>query len=274
MTETLPLLGPGRVVDLSSSISNRTTHGGGSGVGARIVKCGGQVVTTYGTALQHEHSAQHAIRLRTEIARLQHQVAGDRETERLRARLDEARARKQELERRVREVDRDTEDRRARTAARERELMSGHIGSPAGLMKLRQEVEHLQQALGEAEDRELALLEDVDRQDAEMRTLEETFEHRRAEVAGASPQLRERLEAANAELERVEAEVRSTWEDLPPEWQRAIERIHDHHADAVAEMSDGLCGACHVAVTSSGRQALRHGALLTCDNCGRLLVPV
>ena len=230
-------------------------------------------MNTYGIALQHEHHVQHAHRLRSEIARLQHQIAGDGETERLSGNLARARARRQELERRLREVDRDTEERRARVAARERELMSGHIGNPTGLIKLRQEVEHLQQALSGAEDAELALLEDADRQDAELRALEELLQRRSAEVAGASPLLRERLDAANAELERAEAEVRSTWEELPPDWQQAIERIHDHHADAVAEMSDGLCGACHVSVTSSGRQALRRGALLTCDNCGRLLVP-
>lgn len=238
-----------------------------------LVKCGDRVVNTYGTALQHEHHVQRAHRLRSEIARLQQQVSGDGGTDRMSRALAEARARRQELERRLREVDRDTEERRARAAARERELMSGHMGSPAGLMKLRQEVEHLQDALQGAEDAELALLEDADRQDAELSTLEETLEKRSAEVASASPQLRQRLEAANAELEQVEAEVRSTWEELPPDWQEAIQRIHRHHGDAVAEMSDGLCGACRVAVTSSGRQALRRGVLLTCDNCGRLLVP-
>ncbi|MBO0745723.1 MAG: hypothetical protein J2P43_11935 [Candidatus Dormibacteraeota bacterium] len=227
----------------------------------------------YGTALQHEHQTQRAHRLRTEIARLQRQVAGDGETDRLNGALAEARARRQELERRLREVDRDTEERRARATARERELMSGHIGSPAGLMKLREEVEHLQHALQGAEDAELALLEDADRQDEELHTLERTLEQRSAEVAGASPQLKQRLQAADEELQRVEAEVRSTWDELPPDWQEAIERIHRHHGDAVAEVADGLCGACHVAVTSSGRQALRRGAMLTCDNCGRLLVP-
>lgn len=230
-------------------------------------------MNTYAIALQHEHHVQRAHRLRSEIARIQQQVAGDRETDRLSGALAEARARRQELDARLREVDRDTEERRARAAARERELMSGHIGSPAGLMKLRQEVDHLQEALQGAEEGELALLEDADRQDAELHTLEQTLEKRTAEVAGASPQLKERLEAAKADLRQVEAEVGSTWDELPPDWQAAIQHIHDHHPDAVAEMIDGLCGACHVAVTSSGRQALRRGALLTCDNCGRLLVP-
>lgn len=230
-------------------------------------------MNTYGTALHHEQHVQHAHRLRIEIARLERQIAGDGETDRLRGALEQARARRQELELRVREVDRDTEDRRARAAARERELMSGHIGSPAGLMKLRQEVDHLQEALGEAEEQELALLEDADRQDAELQALERSFDQRQAEVAGASPRLRERLDATTAELEQEEGEVRSTWDELPREWQQAIERIHDHHPDAVAEVNDGLCDACHVALTSSGRQALRHGAMLICDNCGRLLVP-
>lgn len=230
-------------------------------------------MTTYRTALQHERHLQHAHRLRSDIARLQQQLQGDGETDRLRRTLAEAKGRRQELERRLPEVDRDTEERRARAASRERELMSGHLGSPTGLLKLRQEVEHLQEALHGAEDGELALLEEADRQDAELRALQEAIERRGAEAASASPELRRRLDASNAELESVEAEVRSTWEALPPDWQQAIDRIHGHHADAVAEVTDGLCGACRVAVTSSGIQALRRGSLLTCDNCGRLLVP-
>ncbi|MBO0701455.1 MAG: hypothetical protein J2P38_00880, partial [Candidatus Dormibacteraeota bacterium] len=196
-------------------------------------------MNTYGTALQHERQEHHAQRLRAEIVRLQQQVAGDAETDRLRQALTEARARRADLERRLREVDRDTEERRARATARERELMSGRVGSPAGLIKLREEVDHLQQALGDAEDAELSLLEEADKQDAELRALEQALEERTAEVAGVSPELRRRLEASSAELQQVEAEVRATWGELPADWQQAIRRIHDHHGDAVAEVSDG-----------------------------------
>jgi predicted nucleic acid-binding Zn-ribbon protein len=190
-------------------------------------------MNTFATALRHERLLQHEHRLRPEIERLRRVLAGDPETVRLDAALSGARDRRRELELQLRQVDQETEERRRRAGARERELMSGHVRSPADLMRLRHEVDHLKEVLDGAEDAELALLEEADRQDAE-------------------------IEAA--------------WDQLPSEWRAAIERIHAHHPDAVAEVVDGLCQGCHVAVTSSGRQELRRGVLVTCDNCGRILV--
>ena len=210
--------------------------------------------------------------MRTEIIHLEQQLGGDVETDRLASAVTAARAHREALERRLREVDRDTEARRARIGARERELMSGHVASPQGLIRLRAEVDHLQDALRGAEDAELALLEDAEREDAELRSLERALEERRAGAASAAPEVERRLAAASAAVASQEAEARSTWEQLPADLQEAIGRIHVHHADAVAEVREGQCQGCHVALTSSGQQALRHGGLLTCDNCGRLLV--
>ncbi|MGH7912125.1 MAG: zinc ribbon domain-containing protein, partial [Candidatus Dormibacteraceae bacterium] len=176
-----------------------------------------------------------------------------------------------ELERRLQEVDRDTEDRRRRVDQRERELMSGHLGSPTGLIRLREEVDHLKDGLRGAEDAELALLEDAERDDSELGSLERALEERTVDAARAAPELERRRADATARLEAVEAEARSTWEQLPADWQEVIERIHAQHADAVAEVRDGQCQGCHLAVTSSLLQTLRHGGLVTCDNCGRLL---
>ena len=229
-------------------------------------------VNTLDTALHHQRLVQDVQRLRAEVSHLEGQLVGDAETARLSAAVAEARAHRRELEHRLREVDRETEDRRERAAARERELMSGRITDPNGLLRLRAEVDHLKEALSGAEDAELALLEDAEREDAELRALERALQQRTAGAASAAPERERRLAAATARLRTLEAEARSTWELLPADLQQTIGQIKEHHADALAEVHEGQCLGCHVAVTSTVGQALRHGGLVTCDNCGRLLV--
>lgn len=211
--------------------------------------------------------------MRPEIERLRRVLAGDPETVRLDAALSGARDKRRELELRLRQTDQETEERRSRASGRERELMSGHVRSPADLLRLRHEVDHLKEVLDAAEDAELALLEEADRQDAEIGSLEQALTERRSDAARDADEASRRLEVVTAEMGPIEAEIAAAWDELPGEWRVAIDRVHAHHPDAVAEVVDGLCQACHVAVTSSGRQELRRGALLTCDNCGRILVP-
>ncbi len=229
-------------------------------------------MNTFAAALRHERLVQQEQRLRPEIERLRRVLAGDPETVRLETALSAARDRRRELEVRLRQMDQETEERRRRAKARERELMSGHVRSPADLMRLRHEVDHLKEVLEAAEDTELALLEEADRQDAEVGSLEKALEARRSDAARGAESAQRRLEAITSEMGPIEAEIEDSWAQLPSEWRAAIERVHAHHPDAVAEVVDGLCQGCRVAVTSSGRQELRRGTLLTCDNCGRILV--
>jgi predicted nucleic acid-binding Zn-ribbon protein len=229
-------------------------------------------MNTFATALRHERLLQQEHRMQPEIERLRRLLAGDPETVRLVAALSSARDRRQELERRLREMDRETEERRSRADGRERELMSGHLRNASDLMRLRHEVDHLREVLGAAEDEELALLEEADRQDEEIGSLERGLAEHRSDAARNAENAERRLAVISDEIRPIEAGIEAAWEELPTEWRAAIERVHAHHPDAVAEVMDGLCQGCHVAVTSSGRQELRRGALLTCDNCGRILV--
>lgn len=224
------------------------------------------------TALHFQHLHSNVRRLRTEIARVEQHLASDSEMERLEAQLAAARARRLELEERAQAVDRDTEELRHRVQARERELMSGHIRDSGGLLRLRDEVERLKAALAGAEDAELTLLEDLEGREREVGRLERALEERRAEAERTRPELQRRREEALGRLEPAEAEEQSVWAELSNDWRSAIENAQAHHPDAVVQVVDGQCGSCHVAVTSSAARLLRHGELLLCDNCGRLLV--
>jgi len=223
-------------------------------------------------ALHHQRLDQRAAGLRTQIERLRVLLAGDPESDRLEREIAEADGARRDLDHRVREREREAETQRARLRGRERELMSGRIRNPTELLKLNEEVDHLKAAVRQQEDGELELMERQEALEADLARLGRELTAARARTAAATPELTERLGRLERELGEVEAERDATWEQIPPDWQVAYGRVRSRQADPVAEVVNGQCGACRVALTSSGMQAVRRAALLQCDNCGRILV--
>ena len=223
-------------------------------------------------ALHHQRLDQRANALRGQIARLQAELAQDPVAERLDQEHATVEAARRDVDHRLRQSEHDTDDRRSRLRGRERELMSGRIRNPTELMKLNREVEHLRGAVAEAEDAQLALMETQETLQAEQDRLAGELAVARERTAAAAPGLRERLDRLETELAAAEAERDATWEQVPADWQAAHRRVRSRVPDPVAQAVHGLCQACRVTVTSSGMQALRRGALVHCENCGRLLV--
>lgn len=215
---------------------------------------------------------QRAGALRAQIERLHALLASDPVAERLEVEVAAADAERRELDLRIRDRERDAEAQRTRLRGRERELMSGRIRNPTELTKLNAEVDHLKVILRRHEDGELELMERQEVLEADLVRLGRELADARERTAAAAPGLRERLEGLQRDLGEVEAERDATWERVPADWQTAYRRVRSRQADPVAEVVHGQCGACRVALTSSGMQAVRRAALLQCDNCGRILV--
>jgi predicted nucleic acid-binding Zn-ribbon protein len=182
-----------------------------------------------------------------------------------------ARTAEQAIQLRLRESDRERETHRTRLRTRERELMSGRIRNPTELMQLNTEVQHLKASFAAEEEAELQLMEEVELADEALRQAASHVEDARARSASDEPTLRHDLESWQAELASVKSDSDSVWSEVPPAAQRSYLRVRAH--PVVAEVDRNQCGACRVAVTSSGMQVLRKGdEIHHCDNCGRILV--
>jgi len=223
-------------------------------------------------ALRFQRLDQRAGLIRTQIARVGAALTDNLEPERLERERASAEAARRDVELRLRERERETEGRRMRLRARERELMSGRIRNPTELMKMQEEVQHLKVAVGKEEDAQLMLMEQQESLEFDLSRLTRELTVAREQAAAAAPELRQRLEQLTAELVQVEADRDETWTQMPADWQLAYRRVKGRLPDPVAEVVGNQCQACHVAVTSSGMQALRRAGLLQCDNCGRILV--
>jgi predicted nucleic acid-binding Zn-ribbon protein len=223
-------------------------------------------------ALHHQRLDQRAALLRGQIERLREVLATDPVADRLERDVAAGEAERRELDLAVREREREAEAQRTRLRGRERELMSGRIRNPTELTKLNEEVDHLKAALRVHEDGELELMERQEALEVDLARLGRELVAARERTAAAAPELMERLERLERELAEVEAERDATWERVPADWQTAYRRVRSRQSDPVAEVVNGQCGACRVALTSSGMQAVRRAALIQCDNCGRILV--
>jgi len=223
-------------------------------------------------ALRYQRLDQRAGQIRTQIGRVEAALTDNLEPERLEREHASAEAARRDVELRLRERERETEGRRMRLRARERELMSGRIRNPTELMKMQEEVQHLKVAVGKEEDAQLMLMERQESLEFDLSRLTRELAAAREQAAAAAPELRQRLQQLTAELAQVEADRNETWTQMPAPWQLAYRRVKERLPDPIAEVVGNQCQACHVAVTSSGMQALRRAGLLQCDNCGRILV--
>lgn len=172
---------------------------------------------------------------------------------------------------RLRESDHEREAHRSRLHTRQRELMSGRIRNPTELMQMSDEVAHMKARFAEEEDAQLILMEEAEAADQSLRAAQNELEAARNEAAENAPALRAQLEESRAELEDVERDKTSIWEQVPVRDQSVFQRIRVR--PPIAAVSGSQCSLCRVAVTSSGMQSLRKGdVLVMCENCGRILV--
>jgi predicted nucleic acid-binding Zn-ribbon protein len=205
-----------------------------------------------------------------DIERLEAVLARDAAVEAAAERLETARAGQREVSRRLRDREREVAEHRARLRDRDRELMSGRIRNPTELSRLSEEVEHMKARVAVEEDEELNLMEQLEEHDAAVAAAEDELARLQQRREQQAPELQRQLEAARSSLTVAEGERDRVWAEVPSELQAAARRIRAH--PPVAEVVNGQCSACHVAVTSGTRQQLRRDALVTCDNCGRILV--
>lgn len=213
--------------------------------------------------------------LESELQDLDKRLSSDPEVERLALEVAAATERLQEANLQLRDMDRTVAGHRERTRAREAELMSGRIRNPTELMQLSQEVEHAKAQMRDEEDRELELMATVEEAEAVLARVTAELDTAREAFEAGRPELRQRLEAARAELAVAEHERDEAWAQVPPDYQAAYTRLKPRIPNPVAEVAGAQCGACRVALTASELQQVRRGdQLLHCQNCNRLLVSV
>lgn len=185
-------------------------------------------------------------------------------------RRDEVAGRQQHLEDELAAA----ESRRGEVSAR---LYGGSVSASRDLQAMAAEVEALSARASELEDAALAVLDErepldaaVDQLDADDGVLATEEDDARAELAVAERELRAEL----ADLGERRAEAAAA---LPPDLVVTYDRLRSRLGGVgAARLVGGRCTGCHLALPATELDQIRKlppGAVVTCDQCGRILVP-
>jgi predicted nucleic acid-binding Zn-ribbon protein len=138
---------------------------------------------------------------------------------------------------------------------------------------MEEEIAGAQEKLNGIEDREIALLEEIDEARARvgeakgaLAKAEEIARADFAELDERNTEIRQRLEALGAD--RSVAVV-----DIDPEWLKKYEDILENKKDfALAKIEHGVCSGCHLKVAPHVVHDARRGdQMVICSYCARLL---
>jgi hypothetical protein len=155
-------------------------------------------------------------------------------------------------------------------------LYSGTVRVPRELQALQDELASLGRHQRTLEDRVLELMEEAEPIDAELASLTA----QRDDDAAAARELSAAISEAESEIDQDMAELRGrradALADVPPALLSEYEALRPRLGGiAVARLTNGSCGGCHLALAAVELDRIRHlpaGAVVHCDECGRLLV--
>ncbi|MHA7836396.1 MAG: zinc ribbon domain-containing protein [bacterium] len=196
--------------------------------------------------------------------------------------LDEAHAaqtaRRDERARGERDLGREVAALAARIQEAEETLYSGSVRAPKELESLQEEIRLLRARQDELEEREMTLLEEIEQEERAMRENRARLEESDREADRLRAAIGEAESEIDAELDRLAAERAPETSQLPPAILAEYERLRGRPRLAgrgAAPLDAGSCGGCRVKLPVMEYHRLKaepEEALLTCMNCGRLLI--
>lgn len=138
---------------------------------------------------------------------------------------------------------------------------------------LRREVEMIDRKRGEAEDRALELMEQRERQDAATGELKAKLESAREVKESIEAVIRQAWSAIDAKLATLESRKGGIVPLIEPELVELYEELRrTKEGIAVGAIHEGVCGGCHLKLTTSEAIEAKQSDPPRCIHCRRILV--
>lgn len=208
-------------------------------------------------------------------AQLETKLADGSLVQSLRAVLETANKHSADLKSKLRALELETSGLAEKLKQVNERLYSGRVNNAKELSDLSLDERMLQKRKSELEDQELALMEQIESADKNVRARRADYDSADSETSARNVQeraaLRE-LETSDADLSRRRETVRS---QLPAETLRIYDDLRrTKKGRAVAAMKSSACSACGYEVPSGLISRVRMGdELVFCANCLRILAP-
>ncbi|MDE3086371.1 MAG: hypothetical protein KGJ77_06360 [Acidobacteriota bacterium] len=194
----------------------------------------------------------------------------------LEARLGGVRTERDELAARQANLEAQIEAAKARRTELERRLYGGQVAAARELAAMNDEVRQLGRHVNELENRELEVMEALEPLDGELQAADverDGIDTRAGELHGAIGQAEKEIDG---EVE-VELEARRPLaEAVPSELLTRYEGLRRKlGGTGAARLVGSSCTGCHLTLPAMEVDRIKHAppeAVITCDNCGRILV--
>lgn len=223
------------------------------------------------TALDQHRHRRAALPERAELASLHDQVAG------LNERLTVACVARDEVAGRQRALEDSLAATEARAAEISKRLYGGTVSATRELQAMATEVDVLNGRASDLESRVLELMEGREPLDADVAGIEgQKASLLRAAVALGAV-LAEREAVIDAEVDDLSGQRAAASAQVPDDLLATYARLRQRLGGVgAARLVGSLCQGCHISLAASELDQIRRqppGALIFCEQCGRILVP-
>ncbi|MBI3930336.1 MAG: hypothetical protein HY319_32670 [Armatimonadetes bacterium] len=175
------------------------------------------------------------------------------------------------LKKRVRELERDTQEHAARGKELHGKLYGGYITSPREMESCELELEQARSKKEQTEEEALEAMmaleeleEQLSAQERSVAELRTELEGERRKAAEEKPELESQLESASQKRDQMVARIDA-------EALRLYERLRKELGTAVAEVVGVRCSGCRMGLPTGALQGLHNMDLTRCTNCNRIL---
>lgn len=200
----------------------------------------------------------------------------ERRIQQARAALDEAAAARDEVAARQEGLESEIATAERRSGEVSRRLYGGEVSASRELQAMSEEVDSLKARVSGMEDQLLEVLEEREPLDSLVSGRESELETLLSERAGAGAALAGVEAVVDSEIAELEAKRAQAVAEVPESLLAQYERLRSRLGGvAVARLVGNRCDGCHLSLPATEIDRIKHlkpGELVTCDQCGRILV--
>jgi predicted nucleic acid-binding Zn-ribbon protein len=155
----------------------------------------------------------------------------------------------------------------------ESSLYGGTVHNPKELQDLQNDVASLKRHLSALEERQLEAMLEMETVQAALQAANADLDHLQAQRSDDHARLLEEQSGLRRSMERLQAEKQAAVSDLPAASRELYEGLRGRKRGiAVAQVSDGACSACGTTLTAALQQSARSTTQMSyCPSCGRIL---
>ncbi|MBO0732517.1 MAG: hypothetical protein J2P57_24875 [Acidimicrobiaceae bacterium] len=203
-------------------------------------------------------------------------AAAETEADRIESQLVAARAARDEVAARQTALEADLAQSEQRAETVSRRMYSGEVAASRDLSAMAADVEHQRARASDLEDQILALLEEREPFDGAVDALETERSSVAARIATAKEVLAGAEAVVDAEIADTDKRRTEATAGVPSDLLATYDRLRSRlQGVGAARLVGGRCDGCHLSLPATEVDRIRHlpdDALITCDQCGRILV--